>query len=274
MPELPEVESLRRSLARIVGRRVTRQEVHRLDVTSWIGEARLGEAWKGLSRGDEIVALHRHGKQLAIEARGGPVMVVHLGMSGQLLLDTTPVERTHTHARWTLDDGSTLSFRDPRRFGGLWSGRGMVLVREVLWKGLGPDALELSESTLLTASRESRRAIKSILLDQRVAAGIGNIYADEALFDAGIRPTRRRPLSGVEARRLAESIRVTLGAAVERGGSTLRDYVDASGFRGSAQHAHRVYGRGGERCTACRGILRQTSVAQRTTVFCPNCQPR
>lgn len=272
MPELPEVECLRRSLTRIVRRRVVREEILRRDVTSWIEVARTGELWTGLSPGDEIVALHRHGKQLAIQADGGRTLVIHLGMSGQILLDTAPVSRAHTHARWTLDDGLILSFRDPRRFGGLWSGRSMDIVRDVLWKDLGPDALAVTELTLRDASRASRRSIKSILLDQRVAAGIGNIYADEALFDAGIRPTRRRPLSSVQAHRLAESIRATLSAAIERGGSTLRDYVDANGSSGSAQHSHRVYGRGGEPCTACGELLRQTLVSQRTTVYCPRCQ--
>lgn len=272
MPELPEVECLRRSLTRIVERRVVCQELLRRDVAASIEDPRTQEAWTGLAPGDRIVALHRHGKRLAIEGESGRTLVIHLGMSGQVLLDAASAQRTHTHARWTLDDGSTLSFRDPRRFGGLWSGRSMAIVRDVLWKDLGSDALAVTELTLLDASRASRRSIKSILLDQRVAAGIGNIYADEALFDAGIRPTRRRPLSSAQAHRLAESIRVTLSAAIERGGSTLRDYVDASGSSGSAQHAHRVYGRGGELCVTCGKTLRQISVSQRTTVYCPHCQ--
>ncbi|MEK6701070.1 MAG: bifunctional DNA-formamidopyrimidine glycosylase/DNA-(apurinic or apyrimidinic site) lyase [Planctomycetota bacterium] len=273
MPELPEVECLRRSLARIVGRRVVRAELFRLDVTSWIGDANDGAAWTGLPPGNEIFALHRRGKQLAIETRGGGVLVIHLGMSGQTLLDSTRVERTHTHACWTLDDGSTLSFRDPRRFGGLWAGRDIQAVENVLWKGLGADALNVTATMIQSVTRASKRAIKSILLDQRVVAGIGNIYADEALFDAGIRPTSRRTLSDTLANRLAASIRSTLNAAITRGGSTLRDYVDASGSAGSAQHLHRVYGRGGECCVSCGGVLRQISFLQRTTVFCPRCQP-
>ncbi len=273
MPELPEVECVRRSLTRIVGRRVVQASLLRRDIATWAEDRENQSTWVGLPPKSTVIALHRHGKQLAIETRRGETLVTHLGMSGQLLLDETPVSRTHTHAQWTFDDGSTLSFRDPRRFGVLWSAPTMTVVRDKLWSRLGPDALEIIAPVILKASRESARAIKAILLDQQIVAGIGNIYADESLFAAGIRPTRLSTLTNTESHRLATAIFRTLTAAIEHGGSTLRDYVNAIGSAGVAQHTHKVYGRAGKPCVNCTRELSQTIIAQRTTVFCRRCQP-
>lgn len=273
MPELPEVESVRVSLRPLVGRRIVAASLHRADVciTPTGGRARQVDLLVGLS----IVELRRRGKQLAIVAEDGRTLVVHLGMSGQLRLlrrGEDPTQRDHVHAAWSIDDGSQLTFRDPRRFGGLW----LLPSRAALdarWAGLGPDALDITTEELADAARGSRRAIKALLLDQGALAGVGNIYADESLFAARIRPTRfAHRIRPEECRCLATAIRETLRGAIRAGGSTLRDYVNAAGRSGEAQHRHAVYGRAGEPCMACGKTLRCTTIAQRTTVFCTGCQ--
>lgn len=276
MPELPEVESTRRSLLPLLGGRVTSVELRRADVV----EGRRTPA--SLLEGSSILALHRRGKQLAIEGTGG-VVLVHLGMTGQLELwaqnsPGRPAHDRHTHAAWSLELGSPpglsglLWFRDPRRFGGLWTFASMKDVH-ARWAALGPDALTISGEELARAIAGSKRTIKAALLDQSVLAGVGNIYADEALFRAGIRPGKLAArLTSERSERLAAAIRQVLGESIESGGSTLRDYRDAAGQAGSFQSRHRVYGRGGEACVTCGTRLAQTTIAQRTTVFCRNCQ--
>ncbi len=278
MPELPEVESTRRSLLPIIGGRVVSVDLRRSDVVEG------AHTPAALLSGSSILALRRHGKQLAIEATSG-VVLVHLGMTGQLELSHTHLDdRTHdqqthdrhTHAIWSLKLATRaralLWFRDPRRFGGLWTFSSMDKVR-ARWIGLGPDALAISGEELAGAVADSRRAIKAALLDQGAIAGVGNIYADEALFRAGVRPGRRASrLTRDQAERLAGAIREVLAESVQSGGSTLRDYRDAAGHAGTFQSRHRVYGRGGEPCLVCGTRLTQTTIAQRTTVYCRRCQ--
>lgn len=268
MPELPEVENVRKSLEpRLVGRRIVRAELRRRDVLTVHGRA---GARRALLEGDVIAAIERRGKQLAIVGESGRTLVVHLGMTGRLL--ATHEQGEHEHARWSLDDGGRFVFRDPRRFGGLWSYESFDAVRRERWAELGPDALEADER-LKDRLGGTRRPIKAALLDQAVLAGVGNIYADEALFACGIRPTRRGgTLTAAEASALAQAIREVLHKAIDAGGSSIRDYVNGDGMRGNAQLKLLVYGRGGEGCARCGGRLRQTTVAQRTTVYCPNCQ--
>ncbi len=230
---------------------------------------------RDLLAGARIVDLDRRGKRLAIVADDGRALVVHLGMSGQLRLvapGEIPTDRTHIHARWDVDDGSTMYFRDPRRFGGLWTFPTPTALA-AHFADLGPDALHARWNNLAGAAAHSRRAIKAVLLDQRVLAGVGNIYADEALFRARIRPTRRASgLKTAEWGRLAAAVRQTLAGAIRAGGSTLRDYRDAAGNSGRAQQRHAVYGRAGKPCLVCKGRLKSVTLAQRTTVFCTNCQ--
>lgn len=274
MPELPEVESTRRSLVPLIGGRVISVELHRSDIVEGVRTP------AALLAGSSILALHRRGKQLAIEGTGG-VVLVHLGMTGQLELsaaDTQPAHDRHTHAVWSLKlatpSGSSgvLWFRDPRRFGGLWTFASMNDVHS-RWAALGPDALTISGEELARAIAGSKRAIKAALLDQSMLAGVGNIYADEALFRVGIRPGRLAArITREHSERLAAAIRDVLGESIQSGGSTLRDYRDAAGQAGSFQSRHRVYGRGGEACLTCGTRLTQTTIAQRTTVYCRNCQ--
>jgi formamidopyrimidine-DNA glycosylase len=239
-----------------------------------------------LLAGATIAGLHRLGKHLAIETREGRAMEVHLGMSGQVLVrsereagldDAGEARRTHTHVGWRIhgDAGAArvMIFRDPRRFGGIWTFESLAELRARRWAGLGPDALEVRGAHLFDGTRGSTRAIKAALLDQSLLAGVGNIYADESLFLAGISPRRRAGrVSREQCERLAACVRGVLAAAIAAGGSTLRDYVDADGRAGASQVQHRVYGRGGEACVACGRVLRSALVGQRTTVWCGGCQ--
>jgi len=166
-----------------------------------------------------------------------------------------------------------MRFRDPRRFGGVWALDSMTMLEALRWSMLGPDALDIDGTRLHEALRRTRRGIKSALLDQAIIAGVGNIYADEALFRAGIRPRRSASrLTRKHVDCLARCIREVLTAAIESGGSTLRDYLDASGARGTFQSRHTVYGRGGQPCIRCGSRLKKDVIAQRTTVWCPRCQ--
>jgi formamidopyrimidine-DNA glycosylase len=278
VPELPEVETLRRSLEPILlNRRITRAIIHRRDILILPGDPPGGFS-RSQSRfrpkhatpdhllaGSRIVELRRRGKQLALIADDRRALVIHLGMTGQVL-ETPQDQPSHTHLSWILDNDTRILFRDPRRFG---SARYIPDVRS-LWPDLGPDALTVSAPDLTTTSR---RSIKAFLLDQAVLAGVGNIYADESLFRAGISPRRRaNRLTPTDRSRLAAAIRHILAKAISARGSTLRDYRDGQGRQGSAQLLHRVYGRGRLPCFTCGKPLAQAVIAQRTTVYCRNCQ--
>lgn len=282
MPELPEVESLRRSLMpHLIGAKVTDAQLLRADVCESIDGHGRGHRTSApdLLRGTRIVELTRRGKQLSIIADDGRVLCAHLGMSGQLLVRhrNAALTNNHIHAYWLMKhaDGSTtrLCFRDPRRFGGLWTFPSVAALLTHRWNALGPDALDITASHLHAAAAPSRRAIKALLLDQSVLAGVGNIYADEALFEAGVSPRQSsRSVSLPALERLAAALRAILAEAISRGGSTLRDYRDADGNSGTATLTHRVYGRGGLPCVRCGRQLTVGVVAQRTTVWCRQCQ--
>lgn len=281
MPELPEVEHLRRTLEPLLlDRRVARVQVRRADVVRAAGGGTAPARGRpaGLLAGRRITELRRRGKYLAIVAAGGPVLLVHLGMSGQLLFlppGRQAPRRDHVHVIWRFDDerGGRMIFRDPRRFGRLTLIDSVASLEEFWRQRLGPDALVLRAGDLAEAFGATRRSIKCALLDQAVAAGIGNIYADESLFRAGIHPmTPAGALTRTEARRLAESIRATLSAAIRAGGTTLRDYRDGAGRNGGHRPNLCVYGRAGLPCRRCGSILGDLRLAQRTTTYCPRCQ--
>ncbi len=270
MPELPEVETLRRSLLPLLlGRSITRAHLFRPDIADSASPA-------GLLQGSRIVSLSRHGKQLALFARDKEclerALVIQLGMTGQVLVDPAP-DLTHVHAEWRTEDNRRFVFRDPRRFGRLR----VFLSHERLhaaWQSLGPDALTITARTLAPALAATTRAVKPALLDQSILAGVGNIYADESLFAAGIHPKLRADrVSPPQVERLARAIRETLARAILAGGSTLRDSADAYGRPGGFQLEHRVYARAGKPCVACTATLLGSVLAQRATVWCPECQP-
>ena len=231
----------------------------------------------------EITSIQRRGKQLLVFAHArdtqhhAPLdpfraMGIQLGMSGNVLFASPNSEpKAHTHARWTFAHG-VLDFIDPRRFGSLRVFRSHAEVDTHL-QDLGPDALTITPEQLAAGLRGSTRGIKAALLDQGVLAGVGNIYADEALFLAGISPKfRAGRLSAAAISTLAGAIRTVLGHAVGAGGSTLRDFVSPAGEAGRYQKEHLVYGRGGEPCLRCGKTLKSAVLAQRTTVWCPVCQ--
>ncbi|MCL4221424.1 MAG: bifunctional DNA-formamidopyrimidine glycosylase/DNA-(apurinic or apyrimidinic site) lyase [Phycisphaerales bacterium] len=285
MPELPEVETLRLSLqSAILGRTVCCVDVRTRSVVAMPGDPPAGIV---RSRRDRrpvrlqprlllqdcaIQRFERRGKQLAIISADGPALNVQLGMTGGLSLTSQP--RRHTHVVWTLDDGTRLTFSDPRRFGLLGAHPDFEDLQHTRWRSLGPDALSLRAPDLIRACRGARRAIKTLLLDQKTLAGIGNIYADEALFDAGIHPLApANSLSRPHLARLTSSIRRVLRQAIRSGGSSIRDFRSPLDTPGGYQSHHRVYGRSGLPCPRCGHTLVRTFIAQRGTVFCPHCQP-
>ncbi|MEZ6233806.1 MAG: bifunctional DNA-formamidopyrimidine glycosylase/DNA-(apurinic or apyrimidinic site) lyase [Phycisphaerales bacterium] len=305
MPEAPEVERVRRTLEPwLVGATVLAATLRRRDIV-----VRPGDPAGGLSRqragtraairlrpvprhellvGHRIARIERQGKQLAITTDAGPALVVHLGMTGRLLVDadasddsgqrsnaTRLAAMPHTHITWRLARDTTpirLRFIDPRRFGGVWiiPSRGDLDRRRA---ELGPDATAITGEQLAEALASSARPMKAALLDQRTVAGVGNIYADESLFEARITPRRlASSLTPADFDRLAAAIRLVIARAIDAGGSTIRDYADADGKPGSAQSLHAVYGRAAQPCVRCATPLAAGIVAQRTTVWCPRCQ--
>jgi formamidopyrimidine-DNA glycosylase len=172
-----------------------------------------------------------------------------------------------------LDDGGRIEFRDPRRFGGVWTFASFPELVERRWKSLGPDALTATAGAVFDRLQRTRRPIKAALLDQNLLAGLGNIYVDELLFRCGVHPlTPCDRLDRPRVRTMVSHMRRLLGSAVEAGGSTLRDYVDAEGRAGGFQNLHRVYGRAGLFCKRCGKSLKDLRVAGRMTVYCPGCQ--
>jgi formamidopyrimidine-DNA glycosylase len=277
MPELPEVETVRRGLERFaVGRRIDGVEVGRQrTVRRTSREAVI----HGLS-GTTILAANRRGKYLLLPLDSGDEVMIHLRMSGQVLVAAAGTERPpHTHVVMHLDDGNELWFVDPRTFGEVVvfdPDNVDVEIPDLARLGLDPIADGVTLSQLRQLLRSRHRQLKPLLLDQHVIAGIGNIYADEILHEARLRPDRMSDeLSTASERRLHAAIHRILTEAVAAGGSTLRDaqYVDLFGDGGSYQDAHQVYGRTGERCRTCGiGWIRRTVSAQRSTHYCPHCQ--
>ena len=253
--------------------------VWRRDVIEVDSRADRGRALPGaLLVGDRVERVVRHGKQLAMVGASGRVVLIHLGMTGKVVVEPGGLmSRTpHAHVGWEVErpesGRASLRFVDPRRFGGVWT-LGTVGALEARWSLLGPDAGRVDAGVLTRSIGTSVRPIKAALLDQRVVAGVGNIYADESLFAAGIAPARLAcSLTPEEVERLAVAVREIIALAVDAGGSTIRDYVDAEGRGGSAQFLHKVYGKGGGACVRCRGDLASGVLAQRTTVWCPRCQ--
>ncbi|MEY2740960.1 MAG: formamidopyrimidine-DNA glycosylase/DNA-(apurinic or apyrimidinic site) lyase [Actinomycetota bacterium] len=283
MPELPEVETVRRGLERhVVGRVVTRVEVGRERSVRRTGRAAVVD---GLT-GTRVTAARRRGKYLVCELDSGDALMVHLRMSGRLLVAPAGAPRPpHTHVVLHLAPrrgaGATheLRFVDPRTFGEVVVFDPAHAEREVPdLAGLGPDPIVdgLDPAGLRRVLGARRGRIKAVLLDQRAIAGIGNIYADEILHRARLRPDRPADrVRGAALARLHAAIVGVLRDAIEDGGSTLEDtqYVDLEGATGGYQLQHRVYGRAGERCVTCgRGRVRTMSVASRTSHWCGVCQ--
>ncbi len=272
MPELPEVETVRRALeTAVAGCAVTAVRGRPVRLRRPLEPEAIA---RGL-RGRRLEGFRRRGKFLLLDVSGGGSLLVHLGMSGRLRLwgaGTAPPP--HTHLVLALDDGRELALVDPRRFGlAVWLPPGAEACDPSL-AALGPDALHPRLPDLLAAALEGRRAaVKALLLDQRVVAGIGNIYASEALHRAGVHPARPAgSLSRGRRRRLAAAVREVLEEAVARGGTTLRDFAGVDGSAGMFRPQLSVYGREGRPCPRCGARVRCGAVAGRSTWWCPRCQ--
>ncbi len=270
MPELPEVETTRRGIApHLLGQRV--EAVHlrcprlRHPVTRGL---------RGMLTGQTIEAVHRRAKYLLLRMERG-TLLLHLGMSGTLrILLQTGEPGPHDHLDLRLENGSILRFKDPRRFGiVLWLKSDPL--RHPLLRSLGPEPLsrDFDGEYLYQRSRGRRQAVKPFLMDSRVVAGVGNIYAGEALFAAGIHPARAAGrISRRRYLRLARALQGVLQRAIDAGGTTLRDFVGGDGRPGYFRIALQVYGREGQACASCATSLRTLRLGQRSTVFCPVCQ--
>ncbi len=269
MPELPEVETTRRGLApALVGHRLERVIV-RNPRLRWPVPDELPARLAGRT----LANIARRGKYLLFDF-GTTTQIVHLGMSGSLRL-TTPDEPpgVHDHVDWLFDDGTVLRLRDPRRFGAvLWADDP---ARHPLLAHLGPEPLTdaFDADYLHEQCRRRAAAIKQVIMDAGVVVGVGNIYASESLFHAGIRPgTAARRLSRPACERLTAATKEVLAAAIAAGGSSLRDYVATDGEFGYFQLQTRVYDRAGLPCKACGTPIRRTVQGQRATFYCPVCQ--
>jgi formamidopyrimidine-DNA glycosylase len=272
MPELPEVETVRRRLAPVLeGRRFDRVEIfdHRLVMP----EEPLAVAAE--LEGERVAVVDRRGKYLVVRFESGRALLVHLRMTGTVLHGANGVgDDPYRRALVLLDDGSNVAYRDVRRFG-TWRLLEPDEVEPYLAKRLGKEPLGRFTSRDLGARLAKRTiAVKGALLDQRTVAGLGNIYADEALWYARVNPLRPAgELDEDEVRRVHRGVRRALAAGVERQGSTLRDYRLPDGSSGSMQREFRVYGREGEPCERCGTPIAKTRVAGRGTSYCPVCQP-
>jgi formamidopyrimidine-DNA glycosylase len=274
MPELPEVETIVRSLAPgLRGRTVDRAEL--------LFKPLLRQAPRGglaVLAGRRVLGVRRRGKMALIEFEGDLALVFHLKMTGQLLLAARGAGPPDKHTRLVVrfrDGRPELRFRDVRKFGFLLCLSGQPESRCQELSSLGPEPLDLPLEGFRRAVRRRKGRTKSLLLNQSVIAGIGNIYADEMLFEAGINPrTPAGALTEADLARLWESMRKVLAQAIEAKGSSLRDYVDAEGRAGRFQFSHKVYGRQGEPCVRCGATVKRVVVGGRGTHFCPRCQRR
>ncbi|MDE2334570.1 MAG: bifunctional DNA-formamidopyrimidine glycosylase/DNA-(apurinic or apyrimidinic site) lyase [Rhodospirillales bacterium] len=280
MPELPEVETVMRGLAlRLEGRRIVQADLARTDLR-WPVPTELADTL----RGARVEGFRRRAKYILMRLAGGRSVLVHLGMSGRMRISRDASAAAHEHLVLWTDDGWRVGFVDPRRFGMLDLVATEAEDAHRLLAGLGPEPLsnEFSELGLSSALAGRRTPIKAALLDQRVVAGLGNIYVSEALFRARISPRRSAAtVAGARAARLVPAIRETLAEAIAAGGSSLRDYRQPDGELGYFSHAWRVYGREGQPCPECPdrqtaqtvcGGVRRIVQGGRSTFHCPRLQ--
>jgi formamidopyrimidine-DNA glycosylase len=267
VPELPEVETIRRQLApRITGRTIVAAEAH--------PSPKFAPAIDAVTHRFENV--DRRGKYLIARLDRERELVVHLGMTGSLrIADPDAAVDPYVRAQWTLDDGSLLEFRDIRRFGRIAVLDAGEYGALPTLHALGPEPLsdDFDPRSFHTALRASSRAVKTQLMSQRPVAGVGNIYADEALWRAGVHPATRRT-TRPQSDRIHTAVRAVLTEAIARDGTTLRDYRTFAGETGTNQHHLECYGRSGRPCLRCGTELRRMVIDQRGTTWCPTCQRR
>ncbi len=270
MPELPEVETTLRGLSpHLTGQRIMQVTIRNPHLR-WPIPGNL----PGILRDQTVRKLQRRAKYILVACDSG-TLILHLGMSGSLriLPSHTPPEK-HDHFDLVLANGTLMRLRDPRRFGAVLWHEGDIAQHELLAK-LGPEPLldDFDADYLYRATRKRSAAIKQVIMDSHVVVGVGNIYASESLFRAGIRPQlAANKLSLPRCARLVQTIRETLSASTAQGGSTLRDFTGSDGKPGYFQQSYFVYGRTGEACRTCGTAIKQIVQGQRSTFYCPHCQ--
>jgi formamidopyrimidine-DNA glycosylase len=290
MPELPEVDTVRMGLAPAMeGQRFAKVEVRRRDLR-WPLPKDFAERLKGQT----VKGLGRRAKYLLVDLSSDDVLLMHLGMSGsmrlrrngeQVLGDPRYFEiakdEKHDHVIFHMSNGATITFNDPRRFGSMKIVPRAKLDKEPLLRGLGPEPLgnEFDAAMLAKACTGKKTSLKAALSDQRVVAGLGNIYVCEALFRARLSPKRqastiadRNGKPNERAHALVDAIKATLHDAIKAGGSSLRDHRRADGSLGDFQHNFKVYDREGEPCPGCKGKIKRIVQTGRSTFYCPSCQ--
>jgi formamidopyrimidine-DNA glycosylase len=276
MPELPEVESLRRILTRsAVGRTIVSARIGKLPL-----RRRVVPDFGATIAGRTIERISRRAKYLMIELSGDSIILAHLGMSGSIThrhgaFDTSEFDPKHDHLEFALDDATRLVYNDPRRFGmvRLISRDDLGVIDEL--KGIGPEPLgaDFNADYLAAQARGKKVAIKNLIMDQKIVAGVGNIYASEILFHAKVRPTRRAGrVKREEIDRIVEFTPKILRAAIGSGGTTFRSYRDSRGRPGEFSKRLMVYGREDEPCYVCKTPIRNVVVGQRASFYCPKCQ--
>ena len=275
MPELPEVETVARGLAlRLAGRRIARAQTFRHDL-----RRPFPDGLAGALTGRRVESVGRRAKYILVRLDDGLVWLVHLGMSGRMVLTPegeAPPRAKHDHLELVTDDGWLLRYNDARRFGLMDLVPADALDDHPLLKGIGPEPLgnEFNGPALAAGLAGRKPAVKPLLLDQRLVAGVGNIYASEALYQAQIHPeTPAGRLTPEQCEALAAAIKDVLTRAVAAGGSSIRDYVQSDGELGYFQHEWAVYERGGQPCKRCSAPIARIVQAARASYFCPHCQP-
>lgn len=272
MPELPEVESLKRKLeTRLIGKALRHVTLRRADLR-WPIPKNLNQ--KLVPR--KLVGLRRRSKYLLWDFEGGQTLILHLGMSGRLFFaDSARQFDVHDHVLFDFDSDLHLRFRDPRRFGMVLICATKDLSTHKLFCHLGPEPLGdlFSGESLFLSCKKSRSPIKSFLMNAKVVVGVGNIYASEALFKSGIRPTRPAyKLTQKEAENLCRSIKAVLEESIVAGGTSFRDYVGANEEPGLHQLKLKVYGREGMPCETCHNLIKKITQTGRSSFYCPGCQ--
>lgn len=282
MPELPEVETVRRGLDPVMtGRTILRATANRPDLR-WPLPDRFAERLTGRT----VLALRRRSKYILADLSEGETLIIHLGMSGRMLIAGTmlgqfhhdlPAPQKHDHVILDMEGGARITFNDARRFGAMDLCPTDALDRHKLLAGIGPEPLgNAFDETYLTARLAGKNTpVKAALLDQTLVAGLGNIYVCEVLHRTGISPLRKAGrIAAPRVATLVPAIRTVLTEAIEAGGSSLRDYRQADGELGYFQHAFRVYGREGEPCATpgCTGTVRRVVQSGRSSFYCPLCQ--
>lgn len=271
MPELPEVETTRKGIAgHIIGQKVVKLFVHQLQLRWPVDVQNLSQSIEN----HEFTDITRRGKYLLFKNNNGSMMC-HLGMSGSLRIVTEVQQRRkHDHIEWLLENGAVMRFHDPRRFGCvLWIDSDIS--EHKLLRNLGPEPLSarFDGDYLYKRSRARKLAVKTFIMNSQVVAGVGNIYASEALFLAGIHPSRQA--GGISKKRydlLVDAIKITLCDAIKSGGTTLRDFVNPDGEPGYFRQKLNVYEKSGEPCVICKRPIKRIIQTQRASYYCPGCQ--